>query len=84
LLPPVVVAAVGGPLLGVLIARLTLGPLALRVLTGQDADPATALPWWRLGLVTVAFLAAVAVVVPVESALRRRRRLSEVLRAGDE
>jgi putative ABC transport system permease protein len=84
LLPPVAVAAVGGPLLGVLLAHLTLGPLALRVLTGQDADPATVLPWWRLGLVTVAFLAAVAVVVPVESALRRRRRLSEVLRAGDE
>ncbi|GAA1716817.1 FtsX-like permease family protein [Nonomuraea bangladeshensis] len=81
LLPPVLVAAVGGPLLGVLLARLTFGSLALRVLTG--ADPAPAVPWWALGLVAVVFLAAVAVVVPVESALRRRRRLSEVLRAGD-
>ncbi|MGW3349178.1 FtsX-like permease family protein [Nonomuraea rubra] len=81
LLPPVVVAAVGGPLLGVLLARLTFGSIELRLLTG--ADPALALPWWRLGLVAVAFLAAVAVVVPVESALRRRRRISEVLRAGD-
>ncbi|MFF4623487.1 FtsX-like permease family protein [Nonomuraea jabiensis] len=81
LLPSVVVAAVGGPLLGVLLARLTFGSLALRLLTG--ADPALALPWWGLGLVAVVFLAAVAVVVPVESALRRRRRLSEVLRAGD-
>ncbi|MED7930588.1 FtsX-like permease family protein [Nonomuraea sp. LP-02] len=81
LLPPVVVAAVGGPLLGVLLARLTFGSLALRLLTG--ADPAPAVPWWALGLVAVVFLAAVAVVVPVESALRRRRRLSEVLRAGD-
>ncbi|MET9246249.1 FtsX-like permease family protein [Nonomuraea sp. NPDC003709] len=80
LLPPVVVAAVGGPLLGVLLARLTFGSLALRLLTG--ADPALAVPWWGLGLVAVVFLAAVAVVVPVESALRRRRRLSEVLRAG--
>ncbi|MER6004895.1 FtsX-like permease family protein [Nonomuraea angiospora] len=80
LLPPVVVAAVGGPLLGVLLARLTFGSLALRLLTG--ADPALALPWSGLGLVAVVFLAAVAVVVPVESALRRRRRLSEVLRAG--
>ncbi|WP_431919675.1 FtsX-like permease family protein [Nonomuraea jabiensis] len=81
LLPPVLVAAVGGPLLGVLLARLTFGSLALRLLTG--ADPALALPWWGLGLVAVVFLAAVAVMVPVESALRRRRRLSEVLRAGD-
>ncbi|WP_248959700.1 FtsX-like permease family protein [Sphaerisporangium perillae] len=83
LLPPVVVAAVGGPLLGVLLARLTLGSLGLRLLTGQPADPALVLPWWQLGLVTVALLAAVAVVVPIESALRRRRRLSEVLRAGE-
>ncbi|MEW1839810.1 FtsX-like permease family protein [Nonomuraea angiospora] len=81
LLPPVLVAAVGGPLLGVLLARLTFGSLALHLLTG--ADPALALPWWELGLVAVVFLAAVAVMVPVESALRRRRRLSEVLRAGD-
>ncbi|MEO3888440.1 FtsX-like permease family protein [Nonomuraea sp. B5E05] len=80
LLPPVVVAAVGGPLLGVALARLTFGSLALRLLTG--ADPALALPWWGLGLVAVVFLVAVAVVVPVESALRRRQRLSEVLRAG--
>jgi putative ABC transport system permease protein len=81
LLPPVVVAAVGGPLLGVLLARLTFGSLALRLLTGTDPAPAS--PSWGLGLVAVVFLAAVAVVVPVESALRRRRRLSEVLRAGD-
>ncbi|MFG1961834.1 FtsX-like permease family protein [Nonomuraea sp. NPDC049028] len=83
LLPPVMVAAVAGPLLGVLLARLMLGSLALRLLTGQAADPALVLPWWRLGLVAMALLVAVAVVVPIESALRRRRRLSEVLRAGD-
>ncbi|MGC5307640.1 FtsX-like permease family protein [Micromonospora zamorensis] len=83
LLPPVVVTAVCGPLLGALLARLTLGPLGLRLLTGQAADPAPVLPWWLLGLVSVALLAAVATVVPVESALRRRDRLSEVLRAGE-
>jgi putative ABC transport system permease protein len=82
-LPPVVVAAVCGPLLGALLARLTLGPLDLRLLTGQAADPGAVLPWWLLGLVSVALLAAAAVVVPVESALRRRDRLSEVLRAGE-
>ncbi|MGC4855628.1 FtsX-like permease family protein [Micromonospora sp. DT4] len=82
-LPPVVVAAVCGPLLGVLLARLTIGPLDLRLLTGQAADPGAVLPWWLLGLVSVALLAAAALVVPVESALRRRDRLSEVLRAGE-
>ncbi|WP_433131013.1 FtsX-like permease family protein [Micromonospora sp. CA-240977] len=83
LLPPVVVAAVCGPLLGALLARLTLGPLDLRLLTGQATDPAAVLPWWLLGLVSVALLATAAAVVPVESALRRRDRLSEVLRAGE-
>ena len=83
LLPPVVVAAVCGPLLGALLARLTLGPLDLRLLTGQAADPTAVLPWWLLGLVSVALLAVAATVVPVESALRRRDRLSEVLRAGE-
>ncbi|QFY10146.1 FtsX-like permease family protein [Nonomuraea phyllanthi] len=81
LLPPTAVAAVGGPLLGVLLARLTFGSLSLHLITG--AEPALAPPWWWLGLVAVTLLAAVAVVVPVESVLRRRRRLSEVLRAGD-
>ncbi|MEU1589105.1 ABC transporter permease [Micromonospora sp. NPDC005710] len=83
LLPPVVVTAVCGPLLGALLARLTLGPLDLRLLTGQATDPAAVLPWWLLGLVSVALLAVVATVVPVESALRRRDRLGEVLRAGE-
>ena len=82
LLPPVVVAAVGGPLLGVLLAGLTLGPLALRVLTGQAADPPLVVPWWGVGALAGASVAAVAVVVPAESSLRRRRRLGEVLRAG--
>ncbi|MGW5556770.1 FtsX-like permease family protein [Micromonospora sp. NPDC003944] len=83
LLPPVVVAAVCGPLLGALLARLTLGPIDLRLLTGQVADPTAVLPWWLLGLVGVALVAAATTVVPVESALRRRDRLSEVLRAGE-
>lgn len=82
LLPPVVVAAVAGPLLGVLLAHLTFGPLALRVLVGADDDPAVAPPWWGAALVAGVLLAAVAVVVPIEAAVRRRRRLSEVLRAG--
>ncbi|GAB3968951.1 hypothetical protein GCM10027615_21930 [Plantactinospora veratri] len=82
LLPPVVVAAVGGPLLGVLLASQLLGPLALRRLTGQITDPALALPWWQLGLFAAALLVAVVSVIRIEFALRRRWRLGEVLRAG--
>ena len=45
LLPLVMVAAVAGPALGVLLADATLGPLALRLLTGQATDPVVAPPW---------------------------------------
>ncbi|MBE1490801.1 ABC transporter permease [Plantactinospora soyae] len=83
LLPPVVVAAVGGPLLGVVLAGLTIGPLALRLLTLQVADSTLVLPWWEVGLLSVALLVAVVVVVQVEFAVRRHRRLGEVLRAGE-
>ncbi|WP_460494775.1 FtsX-like permease family protein [Dactylosporangium cerinum] len=83
LLPAVLLAAVGGPLLGAALARLTLGPLEMRLLTRQAVDPALALPWGWLALLGAALLAAVAVVVPAEAALRRRRQLGEVLRAGE-
>jgi putative ABC transport system permease protein len=82
LLPPVLTAAIGGPLLGVLLAHLTLGPFALSQLTGQPSGPTVTLPWWGLGLLAAVLLAAFAATVPAEFALRRRRRLSEVLRAG--
>lgn len=83
LLPVVVFAAFCGPLLGTLLARITIGPLSLRVLTGQTADPEPVVSWWTAELTTVAALAVVLViVVAVESALRRRLRLGDVLRAG--
>ncbi|MEV6302470.1 ABC transporter permease [Actinoplanes sp. NPDC051861] len=80
--PATAIAAVAGPLLGVLLAHLTLGPLVLNRLTFQVGAPATAPPWLLLAAVAVLFLAAVAVIVPVESALRRHRRLAETLRVG--
>jgi putative ABC transport system permease protein len=83
LVPPVLLAAVGGPLLGVAVAYLTVGPLALRLLAASQRDPAVTVAWWAVGLLGVAFLAAAAAAVPVEAALRRRLRLSEILRAGD-
>ncbi|MFC7533593.1 FtsX-like permease family protein [Actinoplanes sp. GCM10030250] len=80
--PVVAVAAVAGPLFGLLLAHLTFGPLVLRMLTGQAGEPDLTPPWLPLAAVTASFLVAVAVVVPVESALRRRSRLSETLRVG--
>ena len=71
-----------GFVLGALLARLTLGPLALAMLTGQATEPTLVVPWLAFGGVVVALGAAYAVTVPVESALLRRRRLNEVLRAG--
>ncbi|WP_127505960.1 FtsX-like permease family protein [Actinoplanes solisilvae] len=83
LLPMVVFAALCGPLLGSLLARVTLGPLNLRLLTAQTENPEPVVSWWTAELVTVAALAVVLVVVVLaESALRRRRRLGEVLRVG--
>jgi putative ABC transport system permease protein len=83
LLPPVLLAAVGGPLLAVLLVRLTAGPLDLHVLTGQATEPGTVIPWWLIGPASVALFATLGAVVAAEAALRRRRRLGDVLRAGN-
>ncbi|GAA2577245.1 hypothetical protein GCM10010435_61760 [Winogradskya consettensis] len=82
LLPLALVAALGGPALGVLLAVLTLGPLGLRLLTAQPGNPVLVLPWVGLVVVVAAFLVMVVAVVRVEAAVRRRNRLSEVLRVG--
>lgn len=82
LLPVAAAAAVGGPAIGVLVAALTAGPLGLAVLTGQVEDPALVLPWAGLTALAAVFLAAVAALVAAESAVRRRRRLAEILRVG--
>jgi putative ABC transport system permease protein len=79
LLPPTLVAAVGGVLLGVVLVGVLVGPLALRLVTGQDADPVVVLPWWAVAPV-VLLAATVLVVVAVESSARRRERLGQVLR----
>jgi len=82
LLPPVLVAAVLGPLLGVLLVEFCFGPLALRLLTGQSEDPATVVPWWVLALTPVVLLLGLVAVVAAEAVVRRRLRLADVLRVG--
>jgi putative ABC transport system permease protein len=80
-MPAVAVAGLTGTVVGALAAAGTVGPLSLRLVTGQAADPALAVPWWAAGPL-LALLTTVAVVVAVESSARRRLRLGQVLRVG--
>ena len=83
LLPPVAGAAIGGLVIGVLLVRDSIGRLALRLITGQAADPDLVVPWLTV-VPLLLLVAAVVVVVAVESSLRRRERLGQVLRAGNQ
>lgn len=80
-MPAVAVAGLTGTVVGALAAAGTVGPLSLRLVTGQAVDPALAVPWWAAGP-PLALVATVAVVVAVESSARRRLRLGQVLRVG--
>ncbi|MEZ0448048.1 FtsX-like permease family protein [Cellulomonas sp. ICMP 17802] len=79
LLPPTLVAGLGGVLLGAALVGALAVPLALRLVTGQAADPGVVVPWWVLAPVGL-LAATVLVVVAVESSARRRERLGQVLR----
>jgi putative ABC transport system permease protein len=79
LLPPVLVAALGGVLIGAFLVGVLVAPLALRLVTGQAADPGVVVPWWVVGP-AVLLAATVLLVVAVESSARRRERLGQVLR----
>jgi len=79
LVPPILVGAVGGLLFGVLLAGAIVSPLALRLVTGQSTDPGVVLSWWAITPVLL-LAATVLVVVAVESSVRRRESLGQVLR----
>lgn len=81
ILPGTLLAVAGGTGLGVLLALAATGPLALRLVTGQPADPPPVVTGWVAGPPVVVVLTVAALVV-AESSLRRRERLGEVLRVG--
>lgn len=81
LLPVTLLAALVGDGLGVAIAAAVRGPLALRLATGQAGTPEAAVPWTVLAPL-LSLLVTTAAVVAVESSVRRRERLGQVLRAG--
>ncbi|MDP9795676.1 putative ABC transport system permease protein [Catenuloplanes nepalensis] len=82
LLPPALAAAITGPLLGLGLAWLTREALALRLLTGQAADPVLVPPWWQIAVLAAILLAAAALIPPIEAVVRRHRNLAETLRIG--
>jgi putative ABC transport system permease protein len=83
LAPAVMVACLSGLILGASLAATLVGPLALRLVTGQASTPALVLSWWALA-VLVLLAGTVAIVVAVESSTRRRERLGQVLRVGSD
>lgn len=83
LLPVAVAAVVGGTVIGLLIPWLTSGALGLELATGGFGPPALRVGWGPIvGAVAVVAVALV-VTVLVESAVRRRDKLGEVLRVGE-
>lgn len=77
--PWVLLAAACGLAAGTWLAAAVQGPLRLRLVTGQAADPALAWPWWLLALPPL--LAVVAGAVAGLQA-ERRRPLGQVMRIG--
>ncbi|GEL94909.1 FtsX-like permease family protein [Cellulomonas composti] len=76
-------ALVAGTVIGVGIPWLLSGALGLDVATGGLRPPATSVGWWPLVAAVAAVVVALVVAVLVESAVRRRDRLGEVLRVGE-
>jgi len=79
LVPWAVLATAGGLAAGVWLAALARGPLRLRLMTGQSADPPLAWQWWLLGLPVLAVVVAGA-VARVQAL--RRSALGQVMRIG--
>jgi putative ABC transport system permease protein len=83
-LAPLAIAAVIGGVASGLAIVLFLGPaLGLITLSGGLYAPATTVSWWFILWLVVASVIVVAVAVFVEVLLRRRDRVSEVLRVGE-
>ncbi|MEO7123264.1 MAG: hypothetical protein ABI400_09175, partial [Lacisediminihabitans sp.] len=83
-LTPLVVAALLGGTAAGLAVIVFLGPsLGLGVLAGGLYAPQPVISWWFIAALVVATAVVLAIAVLVEVLLRRRDRLSEVLRVGE-
>ncbi|WP_456787888.1 FtsX-like permease family protein [Cellulomonas sp. P5_C5] len=83
-LAPLALAAVlAGTAIGVAVPWLLTGALGLDLVTGHPAATQLQVTWVPVVGATVVVLGSLAVAVGVESAVRRRDRLGEVLRVGE-
>ena len=83
-LAPLAIAAVlAGTAIGIAVPWVLTGALGLDLLTGDPAATSLQVTWVPIVGATVVVLGALAVAVGVESAVRRRDRLGEVLRVGE-
>jgi putative ABC transport system permease protein len=80
LLPVALIGGLSGWLLGWILAQRAIGLLSLRVLGDLPQDPALVVPL-ATGVPLLLLLLALVAVVAVESSVRRRERLGQVLRA---
>jgi putative ABC transport system permease protein len=83
LAPLATAAVVAGTLIGVAVPSLLTHSLGLSVATGGPRDVTIAVSWVWPALAAVVVVASLVVAVRVESAVRRRDRLGEVLRVGE-
>lgn len=83
-LAPLALAAVlAGTAIGVAVPWVLMSALGLDLLTGHPAATSLQVTWVPIVGATVVVLGSLAVAVGVESAVRRRDRLGEVLRVGE-
>ncbi|MFS0706138.1 FtsX-like permease family protein [Cellulomonas sp. 179-A 9B4 NHS] len=83
LAPLVVGGLLGGAVIGLVVPWLVTDALGLPWLTGDPRGGRVAPAVWPVVVAAGALLAALAVAVGVEQAVRRRDRLGDVLRVGD-
>jgi putative ABC transport system permease protein len=83
LAPLAVAALLAGTLIGVGVPWLLTQSLGLTVATGGPRQVAIAVSWMPFVLAVVVVVVSLVVAVRVESAVRRRDRLGEVLRVGE-
>jgi putative ABC transport system permease protein len=83
LAPLAIAAVVAGTAIGIGVPWLLTGALGLDLLTGDPAATTLQVTWVPIVGAAAVVLVALLVAVAVESAVRRRDRLGEVLRVGE-
>ena len=83
LAPLAVAAMIAGTVIGVGVPWLLTRSLGLTVATGGPRDVTIAVSWVPFAVAVAAVVVSLVVAVRVESAVRRRDRLGEVLRVGE-